>query len=152
LRPALQHDPLSNRRLDKLDSGQQAVVRSARRSVSSRYGKELLRRRGMHIERGFAHTLDSGGIRRATLRGLENLDKRYKIAATTYNLSQLMRHLFGTGTPKQAAASVLRGLIELILACLGQLSSIFVLPPLIAPTFPGPSAAFIQPLFQITAD
>jgi transposase len=138
-------DPLSNRRLDKLDSGQQAVVRNARRSVKSGYGKELLRRRGMHIERSFAHTLDSGGMRRATLRGQENLDKRYKIAAATYNLSQLMRHLFGIGTPKQAAASVLRGLIELLLACLGELSSIFALLPLIAATFPGTSASFLQP-------
>ncbi len=29
--------------------------------------------RGMHIERSFAHLLDSGGSRRTTLRGRENL-------------------------------------------------------------------------------
>jgi hypothetical protein len=45
-------------------------------------------------------------MRRATLCGQVNLDKRYKIAAATYNLSQLMRHLFGIGTAKQAAAAV----------------------------------------------
>jgi transposase len=99
-------DPLSNRRLDKLDPEQQAVVRRACRSARSGYGKDLLRRRGMHIERSFAHILDSGGMRRATLHGQNNLDKRYKIAAATYNLSQLMRHLFGVGTSKQAAAGV----------------------------------------------
>jgi len=33
-------------------------------------------------------------------------NKRYKIAAATYNISQLMRHLMGIGTPKQAAARV----------------------------------------------
>jgi transposase len=97
-------DPLRNRRADKLDASQQAVVRNAKSSASSEHGKALLRRRGMHIERSFAHILDSGGMRRATLRGQCNLDKRYKIAAATYNLSQLMRHLFGIGTPKQAAA------------------------------------------------
>ena len=58
----------------------------------------------MHIERSFAHILDCGGMRRTTLRGWENLNKRYKLAAAFYNLSQLMRKLFGFGTPKQLAA------------------------------------------------
>jgi len=109
-------DPLRNRRVDKLNPAQQAVVRRARRSVKSDYGKRLLRRRGMHIERSFAHILDQGGMRRATLRGQRELDKRYKIAAATYNLSQLMRHLFGIGTCKQAAASLLHCLIGVLLA------------------------------------
>src|SRR5881296_837641 len=97
-------DPIDNRRLDKLQPAQQQAVRAARRSVKSKSGKELLRRRGMHIERSFAHILDCGGMRRATLRGWENLNKRYKLAAAFYNLSQLMRKLFGFGTPKQLAA------------------------------------------------
>jgi transposase len=140
-------DPLSRRRVDKLDCSGQAAVCNARLSVKSSEGKELLRRRGMNIERSFAHILDSGGMRRATLRGQVNLDKRYKIAAATYNLSQLMRHQFGIGTPKQAAASVLRGLFELILACLGELSALFalfVLVPVIQSPFLCPSA----PLFR----
>jgi transposase len=118
-------DPLRTRRVDKLDASEQSVVRRARRSAKSGYGKALLRRRGMHIERSFAHILDSGGMRRATLRGQHNLDKRYKIAAATYNLSQLMRHLFGIGTSKQAAARVLHGLIELLLASLKMASALF---------------------------
>ena len=95
----------------------------------------------MHIERSFAHILDSGGMRRATLRGQVNLDKRYKIAAATYNLSQLMRHDFGIGTPKQAAASVLRGLFELFWACVEELSALFglfVLVPIIQSPFLSP--------------
>ena len=118
-------DPLRHRRLEKLGCSQRAVVRRARRSVRSGYGKALLRRRGMHIERSFAHILDSGGMRRATLRGQHNLDKRYKIAAATYNLSQLMRHLFGIGTCKQAAASVLYGLMQLLFAGLRELCASF---------------------------
>ena len=43
-------------------------------------------------------------MRRTTLRGWENLNKRFKLAAAFYNLSQLMRKLFGMGTPKQLAA------------------------------------------------
>jgi transposase len=136
-------DPLSNRRVDKLDGSGQAAVSNARLSAKSVEGKELLRRRGMHIERSFAHILDSGGMRRATLRGQVNLDKRYKIAAATYNLSQLMRHHFGIGTSKQAAASVLRGLFELLLACLEELSAFFAvfrLVPDIHSHFLNPSA------------
>jgi len=97
-------DPIDNRRLDKLEPAEKKAVLAARRSIKSKSGKELLRRRGMHIERSFAHILDCGGMRRATLRGWENLNKRYKLAAAFYNLSQLMRKLFGFGTPKQLAA------------------------------------------------
>src|SRR6185437_2145679 len=113
---ALQHegirtvisDPIDNRRTDKLEPQQQRAVRAARRSVKSKTGKELLRRRGMHIERSFAHILDAGGMRRTTLRGWENLNKRFKLAAAFYNLSQLRRLLFGFGTPKQLAAAMER--------------------------------------------
>ena len=97
-------DPIDNRRLDKLEPEQRKAVQAARRSVKSKSGKDLLRRRGMHIERSFAHILDCGGMRRTTLRGWENLNKRFKLAAAIYNLSQLMRKLFGIGTPKQLAA------------------------------------------------
>ena len=97
-------DPIDNRRLDKLEPDQKKAVQAARRSVKSTSGKNLLRRRGMHIERSFAHILDCGGMRRTTLRGWENLNKRFKLAAAIYNLSQLMRKLFGIGTPKQLAA------------------------------------------------
>jgi len=97
-------DPIDNRRLHKLEPNQKKAVQAARRSVRSKSGKDLLRRRGMHIERSFAHILDCGGIRRTTLRGWENLNKRFKLAAAFYNLSQLMRKLFGIGTPKQLAA------------------------------------------------
>jgi transposase len=141
-------DPLNHRRVDKLDSSQQAVVGNARLSVKSSEGKELLRRRGMHIERSFAHILDSGGMRRATLRGQVNLDKRYKIAAATYNLSQLMRHQFGIGTPKQAAASVLKGLFELLWAFLEELSALFalfVLAPAVLSPFLRPSPHPFRP-------
>lgn len=113
---ALQHekirtvisDPIDNRRVDKLEAQQQRAVRAAQRSVKSKSGKELLRRRGMHIERSFAHILDAGGMRRTTLRGWENLNKRFKLAAAFYNLSQLMRLLFGFGTPKQLMAAMER--------------------------------------------
>jgi transposase len=107
-------DPIDNRRVDKLEREQQRAVRAARRSVKSKSGRDLLRRRGMHIERSFAHVLDCGGMRRTTLRGWENLNKKFKLAAAFYNLSQLMRQLFGFGTPKQLAAAIGRGLFAQI--------------------------------------
>lgn len=97
-------DPISHRRLDKLDEASRQAVKAALRSTQSQYGKELLRRRGMHLERAFAHILDCGGMRRATLRGRQNLNKRFTLAAAFYNLSQLMRKLFGMGTPGQCEA------------------------------------------------
>jgi transposase len=121
-------DPVRNRRMDKLKPDEQQAVTAAARSVSSNYGKELLSKRGQHIERGFAHILDCGGMRRATLRGRLNLQKRFKLAAAFYNLSQLMRKLCGVGTPKQwsamgrgAAGAFLNGLLMELWALLAEL-------------------------------
>jgi hypothetical protein len=97
-------DPVTNRNLEKLDQAEAQVVRQAKRSACSKSGKALLRRRGMHVQRSFAHILDAGGARRTTLRGLGNLNKRFTVSAAIYNLSQLMRKLFGVGTPKQLVA------------------------------------------------
>ena len=97
-------DPVKNRKLENLDIEEARVVRKAKHSACSKSDKALLRRRGMHLERSFAHILDAGGARRTTLRGLVNLNKRFKVSAAIYNLSQLMRKLFGVGTPKQLAA------------------------------------------------
>ena len=99
-------DPIKNRKLDKVTPAEANTVRKARRSARSESGKKLLQKRGMHLERSFAHLLDAGGARRTTLRGLENLNKRIKVSAAIYNLSQLMRKLWGVGTPKQWAAGV----------------------------------------------
>ena len=117
-------DPVKNRNLDKLSKEDAAAVRKAKRSSGSESGKELLRRRGMHLERSFAHVLDAGGARRTTLRGWENLNKRFKISAAIYNLSQLMRKLFGIGTPKQLAAMG-KALFCLLEAFFAQIRAIF---------------------------
>lgn len=136
-------DPISNRRLDKLEAAGREAVRRTHRSARSQYEKALLRRRGMHIECSFAHILDQGGMRRATLRGQEKLDKRYKIAAATYNLSQLMRRLFGLGTPKQAAARLIGGCIHPLCRFLSRVCAFFGLAARFLrtyrhrPSFPG---------------
>jgi transposase len=77
------------------------ALHRAASAVKSQSGKTLLRKRGMHLERSFEHVLDEGGLRRAAPRETANLTKRYKIAASCFNLSLLMRTLLGVGTPKQ---------------------------------------------------
>lgn len=97
-------DPCRNRNLGKLRDETRQIVEWSRATVKSIVGKELQRSRGMFIERSFAHVLDAGGMRRTTLRGRENIEKRYRIAVLGYNISLMMRRLFGFGTPKQCAA------------------------------------------------
>ena len=55
------------------------------------------------MERSFAHVLGRGGMRRAWLRGRENVHKRYLIHVAGFNLGILMRALLGCGTPREAA-------------------------------------------------
>jgi transposase len=86
-------DPQKHRRLDRLTDEDRAVLEAARQAVCSEPGKILLRRRSELVERGFQHVLDCGGARRTTLRGRENIRKRYLIQAMGANLSLLMRHL-----------------------------------------------------------
>jgi hypothetical protein len=97
-------DPVKHRNFTKLSPAEAKAVRAAKRSARSASGKQLLKQRGRHLERSFAHVLDAGGARRTTLRGLGNLNKRFKVTAAIYNLSQLMRKIWGVGTPKQWAA------------------------------------------------
>jgi transposase len=59
------------------------------------------------VERGFALTLDRGGMRRARLRGREDLHKRCLIHVAGYNLGLIMRLLTGAGTPRGFRARVL---------------------------------------------
>ena len=71
-----------------------------RRRIRGDRGKRLLRQRGEKLERGFAHLLVTGGMRRVHLRGQENIRKRLLIHAAAFNLGLLMRKRFGVGTPR----------------------------------------------------
>jgi hypothetical protein len=63
-------------------------------------------RRAELCERSFALLLDRGGMRRAWLRGCENLRKRYLVHVAGYNLGLIMRLLVGAGTPREFLARV----------------------------------------------
>jgi hypothetical protein len=84
---------------DKPAEFQRAVVNNRRRMARAK-GKRFGRLRSERVERSFAHVCDTGGARRSWLRGLEDVTKRYRLAAAAHNLARIMRLLFGIGKPR----------------------------------------------------
>jgi hypothetical protein len=75
-----------------------------RARLKSRVARTAFKLRGEKVERSFAHILEVGALRRTWLRGDANIEKRYTIQVAVYNLGLVIRHRFGAGTPRQAAA------------------------------------------------
>jgi transposase len=76
------------------------AVYANRRRIRGNRGKRMLRRRGELLERPCAHLYETGGLRRAHVRGHENVLKRLLVHASAFNLGLWMRMLFGIGTPR----------------------------------------------------
>jgi transposase len=91
------------------DAARRAVVNNRTRLLSG-VAHAAFKLRAEVVERGFALILDRGGMRRAWLRGRENLHKRYLIHVAGYNLGLIMRLLTGAGTPRGFRARVLASL------------------------------------------
>ena len=87
---------------------EQKAVYANRRRIRGNRGKDLLRQRGMMLERPFAHCLETGGLRRVFLRGRTNILKRVLVHYAAFNLSLILRQQIGKGTPRG-----LQGLIAL---------------------------------------
>jgi hypothetical protein len=85
------------------DEARRAVYNNRAR-LRSGVGKEAFKLRAERCERSFALLLDRGGMRRAWLRGRENLHKRYLVHVAGYNLGLVMRLLVGAGTPRAFVA------------------------------------------------
>jgi len=79
---------------------ERAAVYANRRRIRGERGKRLLRRRGLMLERPFAHCYETGGLRRVHLRGRENILKRLLIHVAGFNLSLVLRLIIGKGTPR----------------------------------------------------
>jgi hypothetical protein len=75
-----------------------------RARLRSGVAREAFKLRAELVERSFALVLDRGGMRRAWLRGRENLHKRYLVHVAGYNLGLIMRLLVGAGTPREFLA------------------------------------------------
>ena len=78
-----------------------------RRRIRGKRGLRLLRQRGEKLERWNQHLYDRGGMRRLHLRGRENILKRLVVHSGAANLGLLMRKLFGKGTPRGLAGTLL---------------------------------------------
>ena len=83
------------------DQAARRAVYNNRARLRSGAAKEAFRLRAELVERSFALTLDRGGMRRAWLRGRENLHKRYLVHVAGYNLGLIMRLMVGAGTPRE---------------------------------------------------
>jgi transposase len=87
-----------------------------RARLRSGVAREAFRLRAELVERSFALVLDRGGMRRAWLRGGENLRKRYLVHVAGYNLGPIMRLLVGAGTPRRFLAGLSAQLLALAAA------------------------------------
>lgn len=97
-----------------------------RRRTRGNEGKRLGRLRAEVVERSFALFKRSGNLGRMTLRGLENVAKRYLIHAAAYNLGLILRAIFGHGTPKgmaDALGQLIVAFLRLVIAILMPKSS-----------------------------
>ncbi len=90
-------EPDRGRRRCKNKSDEQQTVYANRRRIRGERGKQLLRSRGMMLERPFAHGLETGGMRRVHLRGRENILKRFLVHYAALNLRLILRQKFGQG-------------------------------------------------------
>ncbi|MGC9385154.1 MAG: transposase [Kosmotogaceae bacterium] len=79
---------------------EQRVVYKNRNRIRSEKGKKYHTKRAEIVERCFQHILDSGGMRRTTLRGNENILKRLLIHVAAFNLSLILRKALGAGKPR----------------------------------------------------
>ena len=86
------------------DLAARRAVYNNRSRLLSEVARQAFRLRAELVERGFALILDRGGMRRAWLRGRENLHKRYLVHVAGYNLGLIMRLLTGAGTPREFLA------------------------------------------------
>ena len=91
--------PYERRWTDKPPEYKEAVYANRRRMNGDR-GKRLQKKRSELVERSFAHICETGGARRSWLRGIEKVNKRYKMVAAARNLGLMMRSLFGIGKPR----------------------------------------------------
>ena len=92
----------------------QRALYGNRRRIRGARGRRLQRRRGELVERPFAHQYETGGLRRVSVRGHENVRKRVLIQAAGCNLGLLLRSLTGVGTPRSLQGRALSAICDLI--------------------------------------
>src|SRR6266705_3471091 len=92
------------RRWTEKPEAQEAAFRANRRRVRGNKGRQLNRWRSERCERTFAHVCETGGGRRAWLRGQTNVSKTHTLKCAAYNLGLLLRKVLGYCKPRNAKA------------------------------------------------
>ncbi len=99
---------------------QERAFRANRQRVRRKKGRQLNRWRSERCERTFAHVCETGGGRRAWVRGQTNVSKNHTLKCAAYNLGLLLRKVWGMRKPRNADEGVwggfLAGLASLALA------------------------------------
>ena len=111
-------EPDRGRRRWKKKAKEKAATYANRRRIRGARGKRLSRLRSELVERSFAHCYDTGGMRRTHLRHHANILKRLLIHVAGFNLSLILRELFGMGKPRS-----FQGLSGLAGRFFGQISA-----------------------------
>jgi transposase len=93
-------EPKRGRRNWTDKAAERDAVYANRRRIRGERGKQLLRQRGLMLERPFAHCYETGGMRRVHLRGRDNILKRLLVHVAGFNLSLVLRLMMGKGTPR----------------------------------------------------
>jgi transposase len=132
--PKRKHD---SRWTDK-PAGFQRCVYNNRRRVRRDKSKALQRLRSERCERTFAHICETGGMRRSWLRGLEDVTKRYRIAAAAHNLGRILWKMLGVGKPRALQGGLGR-------SALAQLVMTLLLAILARPCALRPPRRFARP-------
>jgi hypothetical protein len=91
-----------SRRWTNKPPGYEAAFRANRRRVREAKGRQLNRWRSERCERTFAHVCETGGGRRAWLRGTLNVHKAHLLRCAAYNLGLLLRKVWGFVKPRNA--------------------------------------------------
>ena len=93
-------EPERGKRNWKNNREEQLPTYANRSRIRGDHGKALLKKRGELVERSFAHCYETGAMRRLFLRQRENIAKRILVHVAGFNLSLIMRKIFGRGTPR----------------------------------------------------
>jgi transposase len=90
---------------------QEQAFRANRQRVRGKKGRRLNRWRSERCERTFAHVCETGGGRRAWLRGQTNVSKTHTLKCAAYNLGLLLRKVWGMRKPRNADEGVWGGFL-----------------------------------------
>ena len=90
---------------------QEQAFRANHQRVRGKKGRRLNRWRSERCERTFAHVCETGGGRRAWLRGQTNVSKTHTLKCAAYNLGLLLRKVWGMRKPRNRDEGVWGGLL-----------------------------------------